>query len=592
MPRRLRRLAPGRPSHAAVLAPAVLALTLFACSGLARAQDFDRIAPKLPAPHPAPALLRPRITLSLPASDAVLAPALRGVVFVAGQGALRPQGVPAADVANAFAAPGLPLLEQAGFRAEIVPLLGHPLTASGLDRLTELTRSWYRNHRRPFMDVTAPPQNISSGVVQIVVSEYAVGAVKVSGNRYFSTGLIRTTSGLKTGQTLNMDQLDADVGRLNQNPFLTVNAVFSPGASPGQTDVDLRASDRLPVRVYAGFDNQGVRSLGLDEVSAGINFGNVFGTGQIASYQYNRSLSGRYQAHSVSDVVPLPGGDKLLVFGSYESERPAIAAAFDDTGHSGQASVRYVHVLANVSWLTQDLQLGYDFKTTDNNLEFSGFQIFGASAEVDQFPLLYDATESDRFGQTAVQNLLVVSPGGLTAGNNKTDLRALVPGSAATYAYDRFAITRTTRLPGSLVSITRAIVQGASGNLPDSEELGGGGVGSVRGYHTDTALGSTGELFSQELRLPPFSPSALLPATARIGDAAQAGVFFDYADLRQPSAIPDLPGVVDLASAGFNLHYNVTRFFDLQFDMGWRLRAAPGQTEHGSYGEIAITTGF
>ncbi len=570
----------------------LVALALSAAGGGATAQDFDRIAPKLPQPNTAPALRGPIAAPVAPGADAVLAPALRGVVFVAGEGALRPEGLAAANVPQGFSAPGLQLLQQPAFRAEVAPLLGHPLTASGLNRLAALARSWYRSHRRPFVDVTTPPQNISSGVVQLVVTEYRLGAVQVTGNKHFSTPLIRRTSGLEPGQTLDLDQLEADLTRLNQNPFLTVNAVFRPSASPSQTDVDLRASDRFPLRIYAGFDNQGVRTLGLDEANVGINLGNVLGTGQIVSYQYNRSLSGRYQAHSVSDVAPLPWGDKLLVFGSYESERPNIASAFNDVGHSGQASIRYVHALPTLSWLSEDLQVGYDYKTTDNNLEFSGFQIFGASAEVDQFPLVYDATESDRFGQTAVQNTLVFSPGGLTAGNNKTDLRALVPGSAATYAYDRLAITRTTRLPASLVSITRASVQGASDNLPDSEELGGGGVGSARGYYTDTALGSEGELFSQEVRLPPFSPSALLPAGAKIGDAAQAGVFFDYADLRQVSAIPDLPRVVDLTSAGFNLHYSASRFLDIQFDMGWRLRSVPGQTEHGSYGEIAITAGF
>ena len=32
-----------------------------------------------------------------------------------------------------------------------------------------------------------------------------------------------------------------------------------------------------------------------------------------------------------------------------------------------------------LSWLTQDVQLGYDFKTTNSNLEFSGFNVFNQS---------------------------------------------------------------------------------------------------------------------------------------------------------------------------------------------------------------------
>ncbi|MBS0967259.1 hypothetical protein JK165_14495, partial [Acetobacter okinawensis] len=36
------------------------------------------------------------------------------------------------------------------------------------------------------MYVSIPPQNISNGVVQIVVTEYRLGTVKTAGNHWFS----------------------------------------------------------------------------------------------------------------------------------------------------------------------------------------------------------------------------------------------------------------------------------------------------------------------------------------------------------------------------------------------------------------------
>lgn len=269
-----------------------------------------------------------------------------------------------------------------------------------------------------------------------------------------------------------------------------------------------------------------------------------------------------------------------------------ISTLFHDEGGSGQASLRYVHPLPRLCGLTHDVQLGYDFKTTDNDLQFVGIQVFGAQAEVDQFPLVYEATMNDHLGQTAIQNTFVYSPGRLTPGNTTQALSTLVPGAKASYLYNRFLVTRTTPLPKRFSAVSRLTLQDSSSNLPYSEQLGGGGVGSVRGYYTDTALGSKGELFSQELRLPVFSPLRVLDRSSESGGKVQVGGFFDYADLRQVRTISDMTNHVDLASVGFLARYSLSRCLDFQFDMGWRLRQAPTVPNRGAYGQVALTGSF
>jgi hemolysin activation/secretion protein len=414
----------------------------------------------------------------------------------------------------------------------------------------------------------------------------------VQGARHFSPDLIRRTSGLEPGQTLEINHLQGDLDRLNQNPFLTVNAIFRPGAETGETDVILDAKDRLPVRAYAGFDNLGVRSLGVDEFYVGANWGNAWGLGHVLSYQYTRTFTGRYQSHSASYVMPLPWHDRLLIFGSYQTTRPQLPPIFKTEGKSGQVSVRYVTFLPRMKGFTHDLQFGYDFKTTDNNLEFAGIQVFGVRAEVHQFPIIYDASLTDRLGQTAIQNILVFSPGDITNRNTTPILSTLVPGARSNYVYDRVLVTRTTRLPENFASITRLTVQLANHNLPNSEQLGGGGVGSVRGYYSDTALGSKGVLFSQEIRLPPISLTGLVDSSSKLGDALQFGAFLDYAHLNQIDPIPNIQNRVNLASVGVNAHYSASRFLDVQFDLGWRLKRVMAAPERGAFGHISVTVGF
>ena len=572
------------------LRAALVAALLLGGASQAMAQAYDRVAPKLPVPDAVPTLAPPPAPAVDSGSAAPVVASLKGVVFVAAMDRVATAGapVPAGGVHVAAVAE----LDDPGFAAQVTPFLGKPLSLADLDRIRSLALGWLRAHGRPFADVTAPPQNVAGGVVRIVVTQYRLGRVTVEGARHFSPALIERRSGLKPGQTLALAPLQGDLARLNQNPFLTVDAIFKPGANPGETDITLSARDRLPLRVYAGYDNLGVRSLGVGEYDLGINWGNVFGTGGILSYQFTRTISGRYTSHSLSDVAPLAWGDQLLVFGSYASSRPRLPEIFNVVGHSGQASIRYVHRFGGGGRLTQDVQLGYDFKTTDNNLEFAGLQVFRTQAEVDQFPIVYDGTLTDRLGQTAVQNILVLSPGGLTGNNTTAALAAVVPGARARYLYDRLLVTRTTRLPAGIASITRATGQVATHNLPNSEQLGGGGIGSVRGYFADTALGSTGVLASQEVRLPSFGLTRLASPGSRLDDRMQFGAFVDYARLTQVTPIPDVQNRVTLMSVGGNVHYSVRRFLDVQADLGWRLKRTVTAPTRGAYLQVSATIGL
>jgi hemolysin activation/secretion protein len=257
-------------------------------------------------------------------------PVLRGVVFVDGPFALKPEGLPVEVAGEPGVSTGaLEELDADDFRSAIAPFIGRPLRLSDLDQIRALARARYVNQGKPFLDVSAPPQNVTSGVVQVVVTQYRLGAVTVSGARHFSEDVIRR---------LSLPQIEEELERLNGNPFLSVNAVFQPGSATGETDLVLQASDRRPFRVYTGIDNRGFRQLGLWEYEAGVNWGNAFGAGHVLSYQFTRSLEGRFTAHSASGVFALAPKSKLLVFGSYSTVRPKIAEGFDNVGHSGHGS--------------------------------------------------------------------------------------------------------------------------------------------------------------------------------------------------------------------------------------------------------------
>lgn len=561
----------------------------------AHAQAYQRIAPREPQTLPSPTVTPPTAPGPSSASHAPIVSALHGLVFLPSMASLQPAGLPSDSAGtDGIRAAGLPLLNDPAFVGQLERFIGHPFSLADLNEIVRLTTQQYRAHGAPFVAVVTPPQNVSSGVIQVVVTEYRVGTARVAGANWFSDDMLLQESGLTSGQTLTLSGVQDDLDWLNSNPFRSVNMLFQPGADPGTTDVVLQTQDRMPFRVYAGFDNQGVPSLGRGEWNVGAVWGDAFGQDQTISYQFTKGFTGRYDASALSWTDPLAWRDKLLIFGSYATETPDLGRTFKERGKSGQASIRYVHTLPRLALaddlsLTENLQIGYDFKTTNNNLEFGGTRVFAAHAVTSQFPLIYDATLNGTYGQTAFENQLVISPGGMLGNNTTRSFDIIVPGATAGYVYDRIGVTQTTFLPAAFSWSARATAQFSNRNLLYSEQLGAGGMNSVRGYYTDTAIGSRGVLVSQEIRTPAFS---LGGPSLPVSDREQLGVFWDYGHVDQVQKIPNSVNAADLSSFGVDLHATLDRYADLTFDLGKQLRSAPGSNKHSLFGDVALIIGF
>ncbi|WP_249110556.1 ShlB/FhaC/HecB family hemolysin secretion/activation protein [Neokomagataea anthophila] len=304
-------------------------------------------------------------------------------------------------------------------------------------------------------------------------------------------------------------------------------------------------------------------------------------------------------------MAPLPWHDRVQIFGSYSYEHPrygAYAAYFNQAGHSGQASIRYIHDfpalrLGENITVKQDIQFGYDFKTTDNTLEFGGVRVFGSNAEVNQFPIVYDAAMTDHYGHTNFSNTLVFSPGGLTGGNHSSNFQTLVPGASSRYVYDTLSLARTTWLPAGFSWLLQAQGQLASSNLMYSNQIALGGLYSSRGYATDTALGSQGVSLTNEVRTPAFSILGTQNGSS-LKDQEQVGVFYDYGHVAQRHTIPQSVNEADLSSVGIDLNSNVGRYVSWTFNVGWRLHGVPALRDangfggKGGFGNFIVTVGY
>ncbi len=572
------------------------------CGTSALAQDFNRVAPSTPAPPPpavVPAPSSPSTPIVPPAENKLLLQDLKGLRFVAALKDVVRNGV---QVTGVDVDPGLALLDDPAIKATLSAYLGKPLYANDLPRISQAVLDWYRAHDLPVVDVAFPEQDVSAGTVQGVVTVYKLGQVKVTGNKWFDSDVLTDEMQLKPGDPIDFSVLKDDLNRLSRNPFRQVGAILERSDTPGDTDIGLNVQDRLPLRIYASYDNDGLPVSGRDEYSTGFNWGNVFGLDHQFSYRFitspdlwrtrNRgpghSNDPRFTAHSATYLAPLPWGDTLSVYGSYVEQVPNLGPNFDQVGHSLQVGARYQKQLPAIGTLSQQLEIGFDYKRSDSNLAFGGTQIFAAATNVEQFLLIYDGTREDGWGETAVTNQFVYSPGGLSDSNKTAVFVASgVAGASANYIYDNLQITRVTYLPWQTSVIARVDGQIASAELLPSEQLGAGGFDSVRGYSPRTANGSQGVLASLELRSPSYSP--LMKYGSNSG---QLLAFFNSGFVTDRHLQTNLPKSASLESAGIGARYGIGRYLDLRFDYGWQLTKAPGATHTGNLADVSVTLAY
>ena len=519
-------------------------------------------------------------------SAPVAVPALRALVFLSAPGQVHRDGWPAP--ATGIDVSRVPYLNDPEFLAAVRKLLGKPVNLAALNGMTPLVVRAFTARHHPAVHLAIPEQDIGSGVVQVLVTEFHVGRVRVEGNQWTPDALILRGFSLRAGDPIDDTVLAEDVRHLNRNQFRSVQSILRPGTTPGSTDIVLQTADRLPVAVTAGYNNNGVPSTGRDQWSAGISAGNVLGTlDDVLSYQLTSSNFLRQRplllTHTGSYALDMPGIGSFSLTGVYSTTRPPEGTGLTDLGQTGQLSLRYNRDLPDFGALQSTLVGGYDYKTTNTNIAFGGSTISTQFSDVSQFVLGAQASRADGWGQSDGSITVFLSPGEMTPNNNSNAFAATAPGALARYAYARLDVSRTTQLPAGLRWWSHATAQVSTGNLLSSEELTIGGADTVRGYPTATARGDEGVVLNNELRLGPWPIWRV---------AIEPHLFWDVAHVIavHPEPLQAVGGT--LASVGPGARINLDRYVNLALDVGAQLRIDGKQSHPGQFTSVSLNIGY
>ena len=484
----------------------------------------------------------------------------------------------------------------AGFRGVVSAYIGKPLSLLELNKLSRELILYYRRCNQPVVDVSIPDsQDITDGVVQIVVTEARIGKVQVKGPCHFDPLVLADQLWLCLGSPIYESVLLREQRWLYRNPFRVVDIELSPGENRGETDVIFNIKDKKPSRVYGGYEDTGNQFSGLERRFYGYNLYDAFGKDDQLGYQYTASRDfNTLGAHSGFYSKALQNRDIVSIYSNFaESGAPVPGVPFANQGETWQILGRWYRELCPVGQYEHGVTAGFDFKRFDTALLFGGVTINSNRVDLNQFMLGYHGKEHNCTGSYHLGVDAYMSPGNMSGHNNNSDFQRLRPFATSDYFYTRAYFERVWRLPHGLEFMGRVTGQLAEDNLLPSEQLGLGGYNSVRGYNLQSLLGDSGFFGNFELRTQPVP----LGIGCRCGlgdefgvfeDEFTAHVFYDVGGGYNHTPILADGSGTELQSVGVGFRYNLQRSCSVRFDYGWGIgneqipgaAAQPGQRVH------------
>ena len=485
----------------------------------------------------------------LAGKDQILVPSLLGLAIGAtSESALRLQK----QLKPAVVTEGFSKADSATITQIAASAIGQSVSLRSLDQLSTKLETAFRSSGRAFVKVSFPPQEITSGVIAILVCPARVGSIRVAGKpafgMKFSANAFRTVS----GEELSGDVVTEDLDWINLNPLRRASISYSDGLAPDAIDLKLRLRADKPWRAYAGIDNQLSNDLGNERVFLGLQYGDLFSLDHRVTAQFTSSLDSE-SLRGISGIyqIPLPIRHLIDVSLGYTQSESNSVGPIDQSGQFSRAALVYRVPLPRWKSISQEWRAGMEFR--GNDYLFSN----NTSDTVRFFNLEtgWKGRRYDLFGYTRMDASLTYSPGQGILGSKDADFITLGADGAESLIA-KLELERTIKLGEKAILLGRCQSQWSDSMLLSSDQISAGGVGLVRGFDETVGYASTGIVATIELQSRRYR-------TPKAGDY-QAVTFLDAAFLDRDQA----GDVGQLASTGVGLRWYRAERVSARVDLG------------------------
>jgi hemolysin activation/secretion protein len=430
--------------------------------------------------------------------------------------------------------------------------IGRPVSLDSLERLSTALELEMRKFGGPMRQVSYPPQEITGGIIAVMISPALAGKIALTGQASFGQKFTAHAFRTQVGQEIQSDVILEDLDWLNENPLRQTSLTFRKGESPDRLDLLLKLHAPKPWRAYLGVDNQLSDQLGDERLFMGFQHGNVLSLDHRVTAQYTRALDEkRLQGISGIYEIPLPWRHLLEVASGYTTSEADSVGPIDQSGDFSRLALAYRMPLPRWHAVTHEARLGAEFR--DNQYTFSTQS--DATVRFFQIETGWKARRADRYGLTTLDASLQYSPGKGILGSEDADFQALGADGAESWIA-QIKCERTWKLGEMGSFATRTQAQWADSELLSSDQLSAGGANRVRGFDESVGYASTGAVGSLEWQTPHFTHS-------KTGDF-QGIAFVDAAVLEREQS----GDIGQLTSLGLGLHWRYAQRVTMKMELG------------------------
>lgn len=412
-------------------------------------------------------------------------------------------------------------------KAIVAAYLGKCLDVAAIERLLGDITFFYIGRGEVTTRAYLPGQDLSQGVLKILVVEGRISDLKLEGS---GVNIATAFPNLK-GKTLNLRDIEEGLDQLRRLASNDPTLELQPGANPGDTVVIVRNEPAKRWRISAGGDNYGSDSTGREQGFVTVSLDNLLGLNDYLTYTRRQSYLGEHSKGSRSNSVffSVPYGRALLSAGwsdsDYKSEylAPLTATLLSLTGDSETAFVRgdyafYRDRLTRISFGAALTRKSTNNFVNDIKLNVSSRTITTLDAGFAATSRIGDSFVGGNIGVTRGLKLFnaLEDADGLTSHDPQAQFTKLVFGASAMVP---FSVAGHSAGFASQIS-----AQLADSALYSSDQISIGGIYSVRGFLDNSLGGDNGFYARNDLSL--YQPLGVLwgaPAMLRPYAALDVG---------------------------------------------------------------------
>lgn len=450
--------------------------------------------PVLPTPAPAP---EPAPSSPLPPPDQLLQPSTPQPTTPE-----ETPSLPGLIPVERFEVIGSTVFSKEDFDRVLARFSGRALTFAELLQARSAVSKLYIDKGYITSGALLPPQTLTGGVVTIQVVEGKLESITIIGAKRLNPNYVRSRLAIATQAPLNQHRLLEGLQLLQLNPLIgNISAELQGGSRPGLNllEVHIREAKTEELRVFA--DNGRSPSVGSFRRGAEVSEANVLGLGDSASLTYtNTDASNAVDFSYTLPVNPRNGTVNLQLSRTRSRiiERPFNPLDIEASSRNYELSYRQPIVQTP----TEEITLGLTAERRESNTTLLGVA----------FPLSPGADAQGRTRLSVVRAFQEYSQKGarqvfaarsqFSVGMSDVKAAANNQGPDRSFFAWRGQVQYLRLLAPETVLLLRSDVQLAGRPLFPLEQIGLGGLDTVRGYREDALLADNGIFASAELRYP------------------------------------------------------------------------------------------